>query len=150
MNTGVSDAFNLAWKLAALRSGRAGAGLLETYSVERRPMAQLNSDESARNFFKMIEVAAALELPPEGSVSEIRASIAALEGDPERRARVQGAIEAQRDHFDTKGLDFGQSYESGALVSDGSGPLEVENRVRDYVPNTRPGARLPHAWLEQG
>lgn len=38
MNTGIQDAVNLAWKLAAVRRG-APAGLLETYQAERRPVA---------------------------------------------------------------------------------------------------------------
>ncbi|WP_405987802.1 FAD-dependent oxidoreductase [Streptomyces sp. NBC_00986] len=40
-NTGVQDAHNLAWKLAAVLSGRAGEGLLDTYESERRPVARL-------------------------------------------------------------------------------------------------------------
>jgi putative polyketide hydroxylase len=40
-NTGIQDAHNLAWKLAAVLAGRAGAGLLDTYEGERRPVAQL-------------------------------------------------------------------------------------------------------------
>lgn len=36
MNSGVRDAFNLAWKLAAVTRGRLGPGLLETYEPERR------------------------------------------------------------------------------------------------------------------
>lgn len=40
MNTGIQDAFNLAWKLAAVLDGTAGPGLLDTYEAERRPMAQ--------------------------------------------------------------------------------------------------------------
>ncbi|MFF5899697.1 FAD-dependent monooxygenase [Streptomyces argenteolus] len=40
MNTGVQDAFNLAWKLAAAVRGRAGAGLLESYSAERHPVGE--------------------------------------------------------------------------------------------------------------
>lgn len=38
-NTGMQDAHNLAWKLAAVLSGHAGAALLDTYDVERRPVA---------------------------------------------------------------------------------------------------------------
>jgi putative polyketide hydroxylase len=38
-NTGVQDAHNLAWKLAAVIGGRAGDGLLDTYDAERRPLA---------------------------------------------------------------------------------------------------------------
>ncbi|GLV79342.1 FAD-dependent monooxygenase [Streptomyces hygroscopicus] len=40
MNTGLQDAFNLAWKLAAVAKGEAGPELLRTYNAERRPMAQ--------------------------------------------------------------------------------------------------------------
>jgi 4,5-epoxidase len=39
MNTGIGDAENLAWKLALVVTGRAGAGLLDTYQAERRPVA---------------------------------------------------------------------------------------------------------------
>jgi 2-polyprenyl-6-methoxyphenol hydroxylase-like FAD-dependent oxidoreductase len=41
MNTGLQDAFNLGWKLAAVCRGAAGAGLLDTYELERRPVAEL-------------------------------------------------------------------------------------------------------------
>lgn len=40
MNTGIQDATNLAWKLAAIALDRADAALLETYELERRPVAQ--------------------------------------------------------------------------------------------------------------
>ncbi|EXJ63595.1 uncharacterized protein A1O5_11356 [Cladophialophora psammophila CBS 110553] len=40
MNTGVHDAFNLAWKLAGVLKGWYGASILETYDSERRPVAQ--------------------------------------------------------------------------------------------------------------
>ena len=40
MNTGLQDAYNLAWKLALVLSGRAPAALLETYAGERLPVAQ--------------------------------------------------------------------------------------------------------------
>lgn len=39
LNTGIGDAENLAWKLALVVSGRAGAALLDTYGAERRPVA---------------------------------------------------------------------------------------------------------------
>ncbi|MDQ5831445.1 MAG: FAD-dependent monooxygenase [Actinomycetota bacterium] len=40
MNTGLQDAFNLGWKLALVCHGEAGAGLLDTYEAERRPVAE--------------------------------------------------------------------------------------------------------------
>jgi 2-polyprenyl-6-methoxyphenol hydroxylase-like FAD-dependent oxidoreductase len=39
MNTGIGDAINLAWKLAAVLQGRAGESVLDTYQVERRAFA---------------------------------------------------------------------------------------------------------------
>lgn len=39
MNTGLQDAFNLAWKLALVCQGLSGHGLLESYEAERRPVA---------------------------------------------------------------------------------------------------------------
>jgi len=38
MNTGLQDAFNLAWKLALVSRGLAGQGLLDSYDAERRPV----------------------------------------------------------------------------------------------------------------
>jgi 2-polyprenyl-6-methoxyphenol hydroxylase-like FAD-dependent oxidoreductase len=40
MNTGIQDAFNLAWKLALVARGKAPAALLATYDEERRPIGQ--------------------------------------------------------------------------------------------------------------
>jgi len=42
-NTGIQDAHNLAWKLAAVLRGWAGMPLLDTYQHERRPVAVTTS-----------------------------------------------------------------------------------------------------------
>ncbi|WP_160311547.1 FAD-dependent monooxygenase [Streptacidiphilus melanogenes] len=49
MNTGIGDADNLAWKLAAVTAGHAGAALLDSYAAERRPIARQVIDVSADN-----------------------------------------------------------------------------------------------------
>ncbi|MFJ9737685.1 FAD-dependent oxidoreductase [Streptomyces sp. NPDC101166] len=46
-NTGIQDAHNLAWKLAAVLGGWAGEGLLDTYDLERRPVAEATSARAA-------------------------------------------------------------------------------------------------------
>lgn len=46
-NTGIQDAHNLAWKLAAVVDGWAGEGLLDTYDAERRPVAEATSARAA-------------------------------------------------------------------------------------------------------
>lgn len=149
MNTGIADAHNLVWKIAAVRDGRAGAALLDSYGPERRGVAQANTDQSFRNFAEMMKIAAALGLPSDEDMATVRARIRAIPDDPERRAAVQREIDDQAEHFEMTGLDLGQCYEEGALVPDGT-PLRLPaNPVRDYLPTTRPGARMPHAWVER-
>ncbi|MCM2387002.1 FAD-dependent oxidoreductase [Streptomyces albipurpureus] len=46
-NTGIQDAHNLAWKLAAVLGGWAGRGLLDTYSEERMPVARATSERAS-------------------------------------------------------------------------------------------------------
>jgi|HubBroStandDraft_4_1064222.scaffolds.fasta_scaffold11087_2 2-polyprenyl-6-methoxyphenol hydroxylase-like FAD-dependent oxidoreductase len=41
MNTGIQDAFNLAWKLALVHDGIANPRLLDSYQAERRPIAEM-------------------------------------------------------------------------------------------------------------
>ncbi|KYF69363.1 FAD-dependent oxidoreductase [Sorangium cellulosum] len=46
-NTGIQDAANLAWKLAAVVRGHAGPGLLATYDAERRPVGVATANQAA-------------------------------------------------------------------------------------------------------
>jgi putative polyketide hydroxylase len=62
-NTGIQDAHNLAWKLAAVLDGWAGPGLLETYDTERRPVAIATS---ARASARSIEHSHPGFTPPSG------------------------------------------------------------------------------------
>lgn len=50
MNTGLQDAYNLAWKLALVVSGRAGDALLDSYEAERLPVAQRLLETTDRAF----------------------------------------------------------------------------------------------------
>jgi 2-polyprenyl-6-methoxyphenol hydroxylase-like FAD-dependent oxidoreductase len=50
MNTGLQDAYNLAWKLALVVQGRAGAALLDTYEQERIPVAKRLLETTDRAF----------------------------------------------------------------------------------------------------
>ena len=56
LNTGVQDAHNLAWKLALAVRGLSGPKLLDTYELERRPVAETNMRHSARNFNDMSDL----------------------------------------------------------------------------------------------
>jgi 2-polyprenyl-6-methoxyphenol hydroxylase-like FAD-dependent oxidoreductase len=131
LNTGVQDAHNLVWKLAAVEAGWAPAALLDSYETERRPIAKSNADVSLRNAMKLFEVVQALTSADDGG----------------RDARVTAAIANQAEHFDMLGLQLGFRYERGALLDDDGPRPEAANPVREYVPSGRPGARLPHAWV---
>ena len=47
MNTGVGDAVDIGWKLAAVLKGWGGAHLLDSYTPERKPIAMINVNEAA-------------------------------------------------------------------------------------------------------
>jgi 2,4-dichlorophenol 6-monooxygenase len=175
MNSGIADAHNLAWKLAAALRGRAPAALLDAYELERRPVAQTLCDESRRNFERLGDVVAALGLPadaPERVAAAMAArplaalpaawrrwllrrlhrhgarALARVRRDPAVARRVAAAVAEQTPHFDRLGLDLGLAYAAGALLADGSPAPAPADAVRTYVPTTRPGARFPHFWLD--
>ncbi|CAM3954511.1 FAD-dependent monooxygenase [Corallococcus exiguus] len=56
-NTGIHDAANLAWKLAAVLNGHAGPALLETYDAERRPVAAATANQAALLALRMAKQA---------------------------------------------------------------------------------------------
>jgi hypothetical protein len=149
LNTGAVDAQNLAWKLAAVQHGWAPTLLLHTYGTERRPVAEANAAKSLENAMKLFEVVMALGADPDPEVS--RANFRNAVTTPEGRVAVQAATANQSEHFDMLGLQLGFVYPaSGGLVIDDGTPLpEAENSVRDYMPTTHPGARLPHAWVQR-
>ncbi|MCW5893003.1 MAG: FAD-dependent monooxygenase [bacterium] len=148
LNTGVQDAHNLAWKLAAVLAGSASPALLATYETERRPVAQYNAEQSLRNAMRMMEVPQALGFDPDPA--EAQRAYAAVLADPARRAEVAAAIANQAEHFDMLGLQLGYAYTDGALAPDGTPPPAADDPVRTFVPSTRPGARLAHGWIDDG
>ena len=68
-----------------------------------------------------------------------------------RRACARGVLRgmrAQSMEFSELNVEYGYHYESAAVVSDGTEPPTPVDDVRVYEPSTRPGAPLPHAWVE--
>jgi hypothetical protein len=53
-NTGVQDAANLAWKLAMVVKGEAGASLLDSYEAERRPVGQLTVEQAFARYVRRV------------------------------------------------------------------------------------------------
>jgi len=63
INTGVQDVHNLVWKLKAVLDGRAGDELLNSYEIERRPIAELNCKQSIDNQQEMDSINTLVSLP---------------------------------------------------------------------------------------
>jgi 2-polyprenyl-6-methoxyphenol hydroxylase-like FAD-dependent oxidoreductase len=142
LNSGVQDAQNIAWKLAARLRWNAGEGLLATYQDERLPVAEFNGEQMMHNTRQMEKT---------GFMMQDKNFLTMLEtpdGASARQAIAEG-IPAQRAMLASHGQQFGYQYRSQAIVPDGT--EIVESSVAEYRPTARPGARAPHSWvLSQG
>jgi 2-polyprenyl-6-methoxyphenol hydroxylase-like FAD-dependent oxidoreductase len=138
MNTGLGDAVDLSWKLAAAVAGWSGPALLESYAIERKPVARRIVAEATEN---------QRPLGDEPTLALIRSS--SPEGDRARRIIGDEILRERTRVFVSDGLVLGYRYEpSPVIVPDGT-PIPAES-VSEYTPIARPGSRAPHAWLEDG
>ncbi|MFM0284490.1 FAD-dependent monooxygenase [Paraburkholderia sediminicola] len=138
MNTGVGDAANLGWKLGAVLKGWGGAGLLDSYEAERRPVALRNVAEAALNY------RSEASLPVSAAIEDAGAL-----GDAQRQALAEAIVATRAREWNTMGLQLGFRYDDSPVCwSDGSAVGSNDNA--QYVPTTRAGARAPHAWVRPG
>ncbi len=120
MNTGIGDAVDLGWKLAATVKGYAGPGLLASYEKERRPVGLRNRLASERHTGVRIKIAELYE----------------SERDPDALGRAIAALgNAENESW---GIEFGYRYDG------------VDGDPVIYQPTTAPGARLPSTFLRDG
>ena len=151
-NTSIQDGFNLAWKLAAVLKGQATPRLLESYTLERAPIAKqivTRANQSIAEFGPIFE---ALGMTGGTDYAKIQASMEArcLSGaDAERqREAIREAIAFKKYEFDAHGVEMNQRYKSGAIVTDGQmEPAFALDAELHYQPTTWPGARIPHVWI---
>ncbi len=154
LNTAIQDAHNLTWKLAAVLNGTAGEALLDSYEAERRPIGMRNVDWALFTFLNHLVIDAGMGLmpgaPPEAQTAALDAYFSDTPMGETRRARAAEVIATQRTEFQAHDLEIGFAYGAGALVPDGSEAPPRDPMGSVYHPTTRPGHRLPHAWLEHG
>ena len=140
MNTGLADAMDLSWKLAATLAGWGGPALAASYEAERRPVARRNVDESTAYFRRTRIFPRGQPFDEDGPAGE--AARAAFRAEFARLA-------ASGELYISEHVKNGYSYEASPIcVADGTAPI-VPTGI-DYVPNARPGARAPHIWLADG
>lgn len=153
LNSAVHDAYNLCWKLAAVLRSKAGAGLLETYGVERRPVDGANVEAALNAAFNHFTIDRALLLSPEKTAeqnwTEIRPLWEDLPDSAQKRHALNSAIVSQTMEFRHHNVEFGYVYDSNAVVGDGTPARVPLDKVRIYEPSTKPGHPLPHAWIEK-
>lgn len=153
LSTGVQDAHNLTWKLAHVLSGSATDALLDTYESERKPVSTEGADWALMAFGNHTVIDAGIGLVPGAPLEANTAAFHALfstglVGDA-LRARARETIDTQRFEFQAHDIEIGFHYRQGALIDDGSAPPPRSETGTIYTPTSRPGHRLPHAWLEK-
>lgn len=153
LNTAIQDAHNIAWKLAAVVSGRAERRLLDSYERERQPIGLRNVDWAMFTATNHFVVDSGMGFTPTQPVEVKRAVFEAFFAETPmgetRRARAAEVTETQRAEFQAHDLEIGFSYAEGALVGDDTPPPARDPMGGNYLPTTRPGHRLPHAWISQ-
>jgi len=150
LNSAIQDAHNLAWKLAAVLKGEAHDSLLDSYEAERRPVAAANIQWALMTFQNHQLTDAGIGLVRGNaalSMANFRRFFADDGEGRTRRARLAQIMEVQRMEWQAHDIELGYHYEAGALMPDGTPTPERDPLGQTYVPTTRPGHRLPHAWL---
>ncbi len=139
MNSGVGDAIDLSWKLAATLRGWGGPNLLKSYEIERRQIGERNVGASryatiGRRKWRSMWRPNIRDDSPAGE--EARRNLSAVADIEQRKSN------------EMIGAELGYRYVDSPIIC--NTPDGPEHLFRDYQPTTWPGARLPHVWLDDG
>ncbi|MEU8977353.1 FAD-dependent monooxygenase [Streptomyces sp. NPDC048309] len=154
-NTSIQDSYNLAWKLALVIRGQAGPGLLDTYTAERAPVGRQIVDRANLSRDQFGPIFQALGLDGYSEDDDIANGLAACRSETaygaKRRQVLEEAIQLKNYEFNAHGVEMNQRYVSSAVIPDaGSAEVWAGDPELVHQPTTRPGAKLPHAWLVDG
>jgi 2-polyprenyl-6-methoxyphenol hydroxylase-like FAD-dependent oxidoreductase len=142
MNTGIQDAVDLGWKLAASLDGWGGPGLMRSYGAERRPVALRNVAASTANLRRMVSTRS--ERPPPPEIFR-----GGPEGDAARKAYGDWYAATMRHEWFMNGYHLGYRYDDSPIVVPDGTPAPPDE-TSTYTQTARPGARAPHVWLTDG
>jgi 2-polyprenyl-6-methoxyphenol hydroxylase-like FAD-dependent oxidoreductase len=141
MNTGIADAVDLSWKLEATIEGWGGEGLLRSYGIERKPVAERAVKEASGNLGRML--AARKKGPPEIAFQP------GPDGDAARKEYGDWYTETMKREWYSTGIHLGFNYYHSPVVYPDNTPTPPDE-VSNYIQTARPGHRAPHAWLTDG
>jgi 2,4-dichlorophenol 6-monooxygenase len=153
-NTSIQDAYNLAWKLALVIGGQAVPSLLDSYDAERAPIGRQIVRRANQSISEFGPIFQALGLLDTGDAARLRANMEARKqatpAAAEQREKLRRAIAFKDYEFNCHGVELNQRYDSAAVVPDGTTAAPwARDAELYYQPTTRPGARLPHVWLQR-
>jgi 2-polyprenyl-6-methoxyphenol hydroxylase-like FAD-dependent oxidoreductase len=137
MNTGLGDAVNLGWKLAATIQGWGGPALLASYEIERRPIADRNRNACVENAMVILQYRDMLD--PLLFDQDNEAGQA-------HRQRVAEFLATNNAENLSLGVELDVRYDgSPVVVADGSATPPWDRRT--FVPTVRPGHHAPNIAL---
>ncbi|KAH8883509.1 hypothetical protein GQ53DRAFT_882741 [Thozetella sp. PMI_491] len=137
LNSGLADAHNLAYKIAAVQQGWASTSILDSYESDRRQIALVNSAQSVKNGKQIFSFLKTLGTAGIDDVEQARENLNRSIHDPVMKPMIDREVEGQREHFDNLEIHIGYVY----------GNKEAPPNASDFTPKFSPGARLPHAWI---
>ena len=153
-NVSIQDSFNLAWKIAMVLTGKADGSLLDTYTIERAPIAKQVVGRANKSLADFPPIAMALGLPQAKSPDEMKSNMARRkEPGPEaeaQRTQLREAIAGTNYVYNAHGVEMNQRYHSPAIVTDGSQEEVFRDIELYHQASTRPGAPMPHVWVYAG
>jgi hypothetical protein len=138
MNTGIQDAFDLGWKLAATLQGWGGPALLESYDYERRPASARAAEVSLTNYQRLMSAT------PNRAIGD-----ATPEGEAVRHRVGQRLVEENEKSWHPIGVHLGYIYHPSPIVIPDGSSRPVDDTI-GYEPTAFPGSRAPHMWLAAG
>jgi len=140
MNTGVAEAHNLAWKLAARLQGWGGDRLVASYEAERLPVGRRNRDHVKKNAACVFE-------------AQFPRTDALLDDTPAGQANREAMARAFESKisrlYESFGVEIGYRYAGSPVIAREAGE-EPPDSTETYWPTTWPGARLPSIFTADG
>lgn len=150
-NTCISDAFNLAWKLAFVLKGWAARNLLDTLTVERKPVGDGVVRRANQGMEYHRQIWALLGLDGDSRQRNVELLKSATPEGACRREQLRKAFAATDLEVQALGIQMNQIYSasSATLVEDKDIAPDFSgvDRVKALVVSTYPGYHLPHSWI---
>jgi hypothetical protein len=136
-------------------TGQAGEELLDSYEIERKPVAARNIEWAMLTSFNLLATQGGWgvipDAPPEHNVMSFQAMFAPTPDGATRLVRLGEFLRTQRLEYQAHDIEIGYDYATSPIVTaDGSDAPPHDPFGTEHVQTARPGHRVPHAWFGRG